>query len=74
MLIPVLGSIGLPGENSIFPIPPAPYNIFPYLFLVYMIVGAVWFFILRSRSPNMIQEMESDIEASHTRFSDMKKV
>ncbi len=74
MLIPVLGSIGLPGENSIFPIPPAPYNAFPYLFLIYMVVGAVWFFILRSRSPNLIQEMESDIEASHTRFSDMKKV
>ncbi|MBW4661486.1 MAG: APC family permease [Drouetiella hepatica Uher 2000/2452] len=74
MLIPVLGSIGLPGENSIFPVPTAPYNVFPYLFLVYMIVGAVWFLILRSRSPNMIQEMENDIEASHTRFSEMKKV
>ncbi|MBI4783444.1 MAG: APC family permease [Oscillatoriophycideae cyanobacterium NC_groundwater_1537_Pr4_S-0.65um_50_18] len=74
MVIPVLGSVGLPGENSIFPVPPAPYNIFPYLFLAYLISGAVWFAILRSRSPEIIQVMENDIEASHTRFSDMKKV
>ncbi|HEY9642667.1 MAG TPA: APC family permease [Coleofasciculaceae cyanobacterium] len=74
MIIPVLGSVGIPGESSIFPVPPAPYNAFPYLFLVYLAIGAVWFFMLRSRSPEIIQAMEEDIEASHTRFSDMKKV
>lgn len=74
MIIPVLGSIGLPGENSIFPIPAAPYNVFPYLFLVYLLVGVVWFFWLRSRSPEIIRTMEQDIEDSHARFSDMKKV
>lgn len=72
--IPVLGSIGIPGENSIFPIPPAPYNVFPYLFLVYLIAGAVWFSFLQKRSPGIIQRMESDIEASHVRFSEMKKI
>lgn len=74
MVIPVLGSVGLPGENSLFPVPAAPYNVFPYLFLLYLAMGAVWFTILRSRSPHFIRSMESDIEASHTRFSDMKKV
>jgi amino acid transporter len=74
MIIPVLGSVGIPGENSIFPVPPAPYNVFPYLFLVYLAIGAVWFLVLRSRSPEIIQAMESDIEDSHTRFNDMKKV
>ncbi len=74
MIIPVLGSIGVPGEGSIFPVPSAPYNWFPYAFLVYLAAGAVWFLILRSRSPQVLQQMEADIEASHTRFSDMKKV
>jgi amino acid transporter len=74
MVIPVLGSVGLPGENSLFPVPAAPYNVFPYLFLLYLVVGAGWFVILRLRSPEIIQEMENDIEASHTRFNDMKKV
>jgi len=74
MVIPVLGSIGLPGEGSIFPVPSAPYNWFPYAFFVYLAAGAVWFLILRSRSPQVIEQMEADIEASHTRFTDMKKV
>jgi len=74
MIVPVLGSVGIPGENSLFPVPAAPYNVFPYLFLLYLVVGAGWFLMLRLRSPEIIQEMEDDIEASHTRFSDMKKV
>ncbi|MBW4695783.1 MAG: APC family permease [Lyngbya sp. HA4199-MV5] len=74
MIIPVLGSVGVPGEGSLFPVPAAPYNVFPYLFLLYLVVGAGWFIMLRLRSPDLIQEMEEDIEASHTRFSDMKKV
>jgi amino acid transporter len=77
MLIPTLGSFGIAGNNflsQVFPIPAAPYNIFPYLFLVYLAVGAGWFAMIRSRSPRIIQQMEDDIEAAHTRFSDMKKV
>ncbi len=77
MLIPTLGSFGIAGNNflsQIFPIPAAPYNVFPYLFLVYLALGAGWFAMIRARSPRIIQQMEDDIEASHTRFSEMKKV
>jgi amino acid transporter len=77
MLIPVFGSIGIGGDSflgQIFPTPPAPYNVFPYLFLVYLALGAGWFALVRSRSPQVIQQMEADIEAAHSRFSEMKKV
>jgi amino acid transporter len=77
MLIPTLGSFGIGGDNflsQIFPIPAAPYNVFPYLFLLYLALGAGWFAMVRSRSPRIIQQMEDDIEAAHARFSDMKKV
>ena len=77
MLIPTLGSFGIAGNtvlSQIFPIPAAPYNIFPYLFLLYLALGAGWFATVRARSPEIIQQMEDDIEASHTRFSEMKKV
>ncbi len=77
MLIPVLGSIGVAGNSflsQIFPIPAAPYNVFPYLFLLYLALGAGWFAIIRARSPRIIQKMEADIEAAHSRFSEMKKV
>ena len=78
MIAPVLGSTGLPpslGELSkLFPVPAAPYNVFPWLFLLYLVVGGGWFLILRLRSPEVIEEMERDIEESHSRFSGMKKV
>jgi hypothetical protein len=77
MLIPALGSFGVPGKNAlsqIFPVPAAPYNVFPYLFLLYLFIGAVCFAKVRARSPRIIQQMEEDIEVAHTRFSEMKKV
>lgn len=73
MVIPVLAIIGLPGEDSLFPVPPAPYNVFPCLFLIYLVIGVVWFFILRLRSPEIIRSMEADIEALHMRSSEIKK-
>jgi amino acid transporter len=77
MLIPALGSIGVGGESflgQIFPTPAAPYNIFPYFFLLYLALGAGWFALIRARSPRIIEQMEADIEAAHARFSEMKKV
>jgi hypothetical protein len=73
----LLASIGVPGENfpsKIFPIPGAPHNLFPYLFLVYLALGAGWFAFMCMRSPRIIEQMEADIEASHNQFSEMKKV
>lgn len=66
MIIPVIGSV--------YPVPPAPYNVFPYLFLMYLVVGGGWFLMLRLHSPEIIEDMEQDIEAIHTKFNDMKKV
>jgi amino acid transporter len=74
MVIPVLGSVGIPGENSIFPVPAAPYNVFPYLFLMYLVIGGGWLLMLRLHSPEVIEDMEREIEAVHTKFSEMKKV
>lgn len=65
MLIPALGSIGVAGNNflsQIFPIPAPPYNLFPYLLLLYLTFGGGWFAIIRSRSPEIIQQMEEDTE------------
>jgi amino acid transporter len=66
MLLPVVGSV--------YPVPPTPFNVFPYLFLMYLVAGGAWFLMLRLHSPEVIEEMEQDIEAVHTRFEEMKKV
>ncbi|HEY9640127.1 MAG TPA: APC family permease, partial [Coleofasciculaceae cyanobacterium] len=52
MLIPVVGSF--------YPVPAFPFNVFPYLFFLYLAVGGVLFLVLRNRSPKIIERMERD--------------
>lgn len=67
MAIPVLGSVGIPG-STMFPVPQAPYDAFPYLFLMYLLVTCGWFIMQRLRSPEIVSSMERGIEAIHARF------
>ena len=48
--------------GSLYPIPAYPYNLLPYIFLAYMCVGAIWFFVLRVKSPASILQIEHDLE------------
>ena len=61
MVIPVIGSV--------YPVPAFPYNVFPYLFLMYLAVGAGFFWVLRQRSPQIIDSMQQDLEAAESKFS-----
>lgn len=67
MMIPVLGTVGIPGSN-LFPVPTAPYNLFPYLFLLYLAAGFGWFRLQRLRSPKLVRRMERAIEAIHLSY------
>ncbi|MBD2204541.1 APC family permease [Calothrix sp. FACHB-1219] len=71
MMIPVLGSVGIPG-STLFPVPEAPYDTFPYIFLLYLVVTCGWFNIKRLRSPNLIVGMRQEVEKIHARFNDRK--
>ncbi|MBD2453112.1 APC family permease [Nostoc sp. FACHB-87] len=73
MMIPVLGSIGIPG-SSLFPVPEAPYDAFPYLFLMYIVATSGWFIVKRRRSPQLVAGMRQGIEEIHARFSDRSKI
>lgn len=68
MALPVAGSVGIPGSD-LFPVPEAPYNVFPYLFLLYLAVTCGWFIVQRLRYPNMVRLMERSIEEIHERFA-----
>jgi amino acid transporter len=50
--------------GSLYPVPPAPYNLFPYFFLVYMLVGVSWFYILKVRVPQALLGIEHDLEVA----------
>ncbi|AUB43254.1 Amino acid transporter (plasmid) [Nostoc flagelliforme CCNUN1] len=71
MMIPILGSVGLPG-STMFPIPEAPYNFFPYLFLIYISITSGWFIKKSFRSPRVVASMRQEIEETHARFSDVE--
>ncbi len=73
MMLPILGTVGIPG-SSLFPVPEAPYNSFPYLFLLYLGVSCGWFAIQRWRSPKLIMQMKRSIEAIHVRFRDSENL
>ncbi|HEY9627083.1 MAG TPA: APC family permease [Coleofasciculaceae cyanobacterium] len=73
MMIPILGTVGIPGSD-LFPVPEAPYNTFPYLFLLYLALGCGWFVVQRMRSPKIVRRMQREIEAIHLSFNDTKKL
>lgn len=56
MFIPVLGSVGIPG-SELFPVPEYPYNLFPYLFLLYLVLTCGWFAWQKMRSPELALSM-----------------
>ena len=65
----ILGGLGalfmvLSLIGSVYPVPAAPYNYFPYFFLVYMLLGVTWFFILKARVPQALLGIEHDLETS----------
>ena len=68
MAIPVVGSLGIPGSD-LFPVPQAPYDAFPYLFLLYLTITCGWFTLQRLRSPQVVRLMERQIDEIHHRFS-----
>ncbi|OCR02261.1 amino acid permease [Oscillatoriales cyanobacterium USR001] len=71
MMLPILGSIGIPG-STLFPVPEAPYDAFPYLFLMYLVVTCGWFVMQRLRSPEIILTMERGIDAINSKFDEPK--
>lgn len=60
LLVPTIGSF--------YPVPTYPVNLFPYIFLLYMLVGAVWLFIVNRRSPGILEEIRTDMELTLKNF------
>lgn len=65
----VLGAAGavamvLAFFGSVYPVPAAPYNYFPWGFAIYMFAGVCWFFALKSRAPHVLLGIEHDMETA----------
>ena len=48
--------------GSVYPVPAAPYLYFPYGFVAYMLIGVIWFLIVKRREPQILLSIEQDLE------------
>jgi len=65
----VIGAVGavlmfLSLVGSVYPVPAAPYNYFPYAFAAYMLLGFIWFTVVKSRAPQVLAGIEHDMESA----------
>lgn len=59
MVIPFLGTIGVPG-STLFPPPDFPNNILVWIYVAYMLFGGAWLLTLRKSKPNSVDEVFED--------------
>lgn len=59
--------------GSVYPVPDYPYNILPYLFIGYLVVGLVWLLTLKKKSPQILLNIEKDLESSESEIIVGKK-
>ena len=58
----ILMALSLVG--SLYPVPAYPLNLLPYLFALYMRIGAAWFFTLKAKAPAALLHIEHDLEVA----------
>jgi len=47
---------------SLVPYPAAPFNWLPPVFVVYLVIGLIWFLVLKSKSPAILESIANDME------------
>jgi amino acid transporter len=60
--------LAIPTVGSVYPVPSAPVDMFPYLFLAYLAVGLVWILAFHRRRPAAAADIISDLKSNHDRF------
>ena len=69
MCVASLALLLIPTVGSVYPVPAAPVMYFPYLYLVYLLVGIAWVSVFRRRKPAAIGEIHQDLALNHARFA-----
>ena len=52
----------VPTVGSFYPLPAWPVDLFPYIFLTYMVAGGTWLFVVNRRRPGILADIEADLE------------
>jgi amino acid transporter len=55
----------IPAIGSVYPVPPAPVNYFPYIFLAYLVAGVIRVLMLRFQAPGKLEEIHAQVHSQH---------
>ncbi len=62
-------ALGLAILGNIYPVPPAPYNLLPYIFLGIWLAGVAWIALIHKFSPHVVEDIRQDSLAINARFN-----
>ena len=54
----------IPAVGSVYPVPPAPLNYFPYIFGAYIVVGFIRMMMLHRKKPDRIEAIYAEAQSS----------
>lgn len=60
--------LAIPTVGSVYPVPAAPLDSLPYLFIGYLAIGLVWIVAFHRRKPLAAADIISDLQSNHDRF------
>lgn len=69
-----MGILLMPIIGSIYPLPPFPGALFPFIFLAWLILGGSWFFIMDVYKHSVVEEMRKDIKLSREKVDFGEKI
>jgi amino acid transporter len=55
----------IPAIGSVYPVPPAPVNYFPYIFLGYILIGVIRVIALRIQAPERLKAIRDQVRSQH---------
>ena len=61
----------LPVVGSVYPVPPAPYAYFPWIFLAWLLVGGLWFQARKRTVPTVLAEIVTRSEDIHLKYKNV---
>lgn len=63
--VAALGLLLIPAVGSVYPVPPAPVNYFPYIFLIYLAAGLFRALAFKVRDPKTLTKVREELKALH---------
>ena len=63
--VAALALLMIPAVGSVYPVPPAPVNYFPYVFLGYLLIGFIRVIMLRIQAPERLKAIREQVRSQH---------